>query len=196
MKKCFVMLLVSLMLMTGYGSAFAGVAEDAVDNFTFEMFYSDVDLPYEGEWVCFDEALYIYLPTGLTKVDITGEMQAEGMLANYSSADEQGIAFQIQIAKQGRKDSIEAILAKYQLFCAQAVHVTINGIPVVAAYNGREFYAEALMENGEAYLMKVSFASDLEDVDIAQGMYVYVMLYSISAMPLEIDEEKVGIRVY
>ncbi len=198
MKKCFAILLVSLMLMTCCGSAFAGAAEDAVDNFTFEMFYSDVGLPYEGEWVCFDETLYIYLPKKLTEEDITEEKQAKGMLASYSSADEQGIAFQIQIAKQGRKDSIEAIQVEYQTFCAQAVHITVNGIPVVAAYNGSEFYAEALMENGEAYLMKVVFANDFEDMDtgIAQGMYIYEMLYSISAMPLEIGEEKVGINSY
>ena len=54
------------------------------------------------------------------------------------------------------------------------------------------------MENGEAYLMKVGFANDLEDMDIdeAHGMYVYGMMFSIAAMPLEIDKEKVAIGAY
>lgn len=198
MKKWFAMFLVSLMLMTCCGSTLAVADEEAPENFTFEMFYSDVGLPYEGEWVCFDEALYVYLPTELTKEAVTEEMKAAGMLANYSSTDEQGVTLQIQIAKQGKKDSIAAIQAEYEAFCDQTVYITINDIPVVAAYSGRELYAEALMKNGEAYLMKVGFANDLEDMDIdnKQGMYVYGMLYSISAMPLEIDEEKVGIGVH
>lgn len=198
MKKWYAMFMISLMLMTYCGSALAETEENAPEAFTFEMFYSDVGLPYEGEWVCFDEALYVYLPTELTEEEITEKMQAEGMLANYSSTDEQGITLQIQIIKQGNKDSIEAIQAEYQAFCAQTIYITINGIPVVVAYRGNELYAEALMEDGEAYLMKMGFANDLEDMDIdnAQGMYVYGMLYSISAMLSEISEEKVGIGTH
>lgn len=118
-------------------------------------------LPYEGEWTCFDEAFYVYLPTELTVEEITEKMQTEGIIAYYSSTNEQGVTLQIQIAKQGRKDSIEAILAEYQAFCDQAVYVTINGIPAVTAYSGNELYAEALMENGEAYLMKRSLPAIL-----------------------------------
>ncbi len=198
MKKWFAMFLVSLMLMACCGGAFAGTEENAPGAFTFKAFYSDAGLPYVGEWVCFDEALYVYLPAEMTEEEITEEMQAEGMLAHYSSTDGQGITYQIQLSKQGKKDSIEAIQAEVQGFCAQSVYVTINGIPVVAAYSGSELYAEALMENGEAYLMKVGFAGDLEEMNIsnAQGMYMYEMLYSISAVPLEIDEEKVNIDAY
>ena len=198
MKKWFAMILISLMLMTCYGSTLAVVAVEAPEEFSFEMFYSEVGLPYEGEWVCFDENFYVYLPTELTVEEITEKMQTEGIIANYSSTNEQGSMLRIQILKQGKKDSIEAIQAEYQAFCDQTVHITINDIPVVAAYSGNELYAEALMENGEAYLMKVGFANDLEDMDIdeAHGMYVYGMMFSIAAMPLEIDKEKVAIGAY
>lgn len=158
---------------------------------TSSLEHSYVGLPYEGEWTCFDEAFYVYLPTELTVEEITEKMQTEGIIAYYSSTNEQGVTLQIQIAKQGRKDSIEAILAEYQAFCDQAVYVTINGIPAVTAYSGNELYAEALMENGEAYLMKAEFASDFVeamDIDETQGIYVGGMLYSITATPLEIAE--------
>ena len=51
MKKWFAMILISLMLMTCYGSTLAVVAVEAPEEFSFEMFYSEVGLPYEGEWV-------------------------------------------------------------------------------------------------------------------------------------------------
>ena len=51
MKKWFAMILISLMLMTCYGSTLAVVAVEAPEEFSFEMFYSEVGLPYEGD-VC------------------------------------------------------------------------------------------------------------------------------------------------
>ncbi len=198
MKKWFAMFLVSLMLMACFGSTFVTAEVDTPEAFTFEAFCSDAGLPYVGEWVCLDEALYVYLPAKLTEEEITEEMRAEGMLANYSSTDGQGITYQIQLSKRGKKDSIEAIQVEVQGFCAQTVYITVNEIPVVAAYSGSELYVETLMENGEAYLMKVGITSDLKEMDIssAQSMYMYEMLYSISATPLEIDEEKVNIGAY
>lgn len=189
MKKWFVLFLVSLMLVIGCGGALAEAAPDA---FTFERFCADAGLPYEGEWACFDETLYIYLPAELTKEEITEEMRAEGVLAHYSAEVEQGIALQVQIAKQGRKNSIEAIRAEYQAMGAQAIDIMVNGIPVVAALNGNELYAEALMDDGGAYLMKVTVSGRSGGADFgnAAGMYMYAMLYSMSAMSLEIGEEK------
>ena len=185
------MILACLVLVACYGNALS-------EDFTLEMFVSDVGLPYTGEWVCFDDALYVYLPAELTKEEITEEMQAKGIIANYYATVELGFTLHIQIVQQGRKDSLEAIQREFEEQYAQPVCITINGVPVVAAFTGNELYAEALMVNMEAYLMIVEFSSEHEETSISNemGMYMYEMLYSISGMPLEMDHEKVGSGTY
>ena len=64
MKKWLTMILACLVLVTCCGNALS-------EDFTLEMFVSDVGLPYTGEWVCFDDALYVYLPAELIKEEIT-----------------------------------------------------------------------------------------------------------------------------
>lgn len=189
MKKWFVLFLASLMLVIGCGSV---LTEAALDAFTFERFCADAGLPFEGKWVCFDGALHIYLPAELTEEEITEDMQAEGVLAHYSAAVEQDVALQIQIAKLGQKDSIEATRAEDQAIGAQVIDIVINGVPVVVALNGNELCAEAIMDNGEIYLVKINVSDQNGDAGFGNvaGMYMYEMLYSISTMPLEVGETK------
>ena len=45
------------------------------------MFYTEYGLPYEGEWICLDDAIYFYVPVALPQAEITNEMRTDGVLA-------------------------------------------------------------------------------------------------------------------
>lgn len=102
MKKCFAMLLMVLLLVSG-GALAEG--NSGVEELTFEMFYTEYGLPYEGEWVSFDDAVYFYMPAELPQAEITDEMRADGILASYSDTDEQG-HFPADCDFQGRRKGL------------------------------------------------------------------------------------------
>lgn len=77
------MLLTALLFLSG-----SALAEGAADEMTFEMFYTEYGLPYEGEWTCFDDAIYFYVPMEHPQAEIIDEMWADGILAYYLDMDE------------------------------------------------------------------------------------------------------------
>ena len=78
MKRWFALLLTVLLLVCE-----GAVAENSsdVEKLTFEMFYTEYGLPYEGEGICLDDAIYFYVPVALPQAEITNEMRTDGVLA-------------------------------------------------------------------------------------------------------------------
>ena len=136
MKKYFAMLLTALLLASG-GALAEGNSD--VKELTFEMFYTEYGLPYEGEWICLDDAVYFYAPVELPQAEITDEMQADGVLASYSDTDEQGTNLRIVISREGNRDSVDTIAEELQAHCAKVIFVTINDLPAVMGTNTTEF---------------------------------------------------------
>ena len=180
------------MLMNCFGSTFAEGEE--LDKVTFDMFYSEYGIPYEGEWVCYDNSLYLYLPTALEKAELNSEMQAAGVLAIYSDTNEQGDSLKIQITKQGKKESVETIIREFEGAASYSGCLKINGIPVAGAIiDDNTLYMEALLDNGEAYGIQIYLSDTTQAETSMQAMYTIGIAYSIATAELEIDEEKVSI---
>lgn len=191
MKKGVAVLLVSLMLMNCFGSTFA--EGEVMERVTFDMFYSEYGIPYEGEWVCYDNSLYLYLPTALEKVELNSEMQADGVLAIYSDTNEQGDNLEIQITKQGKKESMEAIIQEFDSMVSYVGCIELNGVPVAGSIiNDNTVYMEALLDNGEAYGIQIYVSDPTQKETSMQAMYIIGIVYSIATAELEIDKEKVN----
>lgn len=191
MKKGFAVLLVSLMLISCFGSTFA--EGEVMEKVTFDMFYSEYGIPYEGEWVCYDNSLYLYLPTALEKVELNSEMQADGVLAIYSDTNEQGDNLEIQITKQGKKESMETILREFDGVSSYVGCIEINGIPVAGALiDDNTLYLEALLDSGDTYGIQMYISDAAQEETSMQAMYAFGIVYSIATAELEIDKEKVN----
>ena len=195
MKKCFAMLLMVLLLVSG-GALAEG--NSGVEELTFEMFYTEYGLPYEGEWVSFDDAVYFYMPAELPQAEITDEMRADGILASYSDTDEQGTSLRIVISREGERDCVDTIAEELQAHCAKVIFITINGLPAVMGTNATQFdgdfeiYTEVLTSDQVSYRMQMSFTDVNEDIDETLSLYAFGILSSFSETPLEIDLEKVN----
>lgn len=167
MKKCFAMLLMVLLLVSG-GALAEG--NSGVEELTFEMFYTEYGLPYEGEWVSFDDAVYFYMPAELPQAEITDEMRADGILASYSDTDEQGTSLRIVISREGERDCVDTIAEELQAHCAKVIFITINGLPAVMGTNATQFdgdfeiYTEVLTSDQVSYRMQMSFTDVNEDI--------------------------------
>lgn len=196
MKKRIAVILATLVFTGGNVLAEASDDDDFLNSVNFEMFYTEMGLPYDGVWTCFDNALYIYLPSELKVTEVAEQMRSAGMLAEYHCTDAENITTYVQISKQGEKASARVILKEIQAFCTDSGLVRINGIPVAVGHDETTLCAETLMPDGEAYLVKISFSSEADDIGDTQGMYLFGIVYSLSETPLEIDEEKVGLGTY
>lgn len=195
MKKYFAMLLTALLLASG-GALAEGNSD--VEELTFEMFYTEYGLPYEGEWICLDDAVYFYAPVELPQAEITDELQADGVLASYLDADEQGANLRIVISREGNRDSVDTIAEELQAHCAKVIFVTINDLPAVMGTSTTKFegdfeiYAEVLTSDQVSYRMQMSFTDVDEDTDETLSLYAFGILISFSETPLEIDLTKVN----
>lgn len=189
MKKWFALFLVYMVFMACIGGMCA--EGKAAEPITFDMFYSEYGMPYQGEWECYDNSLYLYLPTELEKVELSNEMQASGILAIYSDTNDQGDSLKIQISKQGKKESIEAIIQEFYGVYSYAECIEINGILfVMTMTDDHTLYMEALLNNGEAYGIQVYISNVELEEESMQAMYITGMLYSLATAELEIDEER------
>ena len=195
MKKFFVLILTVLLLVC-VGAMAEG--NGAVEELTFEMFYTEFGLPYEGEWICLDNAVYFYVPVGLPRGEITNAMQADGVLACYSDTDEQGNALWIQISRQTENASVETIAEEFQAFCTDVAIARINGMSAVDGFyiseseRYMEAYLEAIAASGVSYRFEMNFAAGDEISDGTLVSYAMGMMGSFSEMPLEIDRSKVA----
>lgn len=195
MKKRFAMILLALIVMSGAALA---ESDGMLGEITFEMFAEQAGIPYEGQWTCFDDTVYFYLPIGLPQAEITGEMRADGVLACYEYTDEQGAVLQIQIAREAKKKTVETVLEEYRTFCIDVARVKLNGMPaVVALYSNEsqshvELYAQAFAQNGASYRLKVILTGKGKTEDADRARRVLGMLCSFSEKPLEMDFEKAG----
>lgn len=193
MKKFLAMILAALLSLSG--CAFAQ-SDNAIKEITFEMFYREFGLPYEGEWAGFDDAVYFYLPTKLSKVEMTDEMRADGILASYSDTDEQGATLRIVISREGERDSVDTIAEELQAHCAKVIFITINGLSAVMGTDTTQFDgdfeidAEVLTSDRVSYRMQMSIAGVGEDTNETLSLYAFGILSSFSETPLEIDLAK------
>lgn len=195
MKKYFAMLLMALLLLGG-GALAEGNSD--VEELTFEMFYTEYGLPYEGEWICLDDAVYFYAPMELPQAEITDEMREDGVLAYYLDTDEQGNTLLIQISRQNENASVEAIAEEFRIFCTDVEIVEINGMSAVdglcisESERRMEAYVEAIAANGVSYRFEMNITAEEEISDISLAMHALGMMSSFSETPLEIDQSKVN----
>lgn len=195
MKKYFAMLLTALLLVSG-GALAEGNSD--VEEMTFEMFYTEYGLPYEGEWICLDDAVYFYVPVELPQAEITDEMREDGVLAYYLDTDEQGNTLLMQISRQNENASVEAIAEEFRIFCTDVEIVEINGMSAVdglcisESERRMEAYVEAIAANGVSYRFEMNFTAGEEIGDKTLAMYAVGMMSSFSETPLEIDRSKVN----
>lgn len=195
MKKLLAMFLAVLLSLSGYALA---QSDNAIKEITFEMFYTEYGLPYEGEWICLDDAVYFYVPAELPQAELTDEMRADGVLASYSDTDEQGATLRIVISREGERDSVDTIAEELQAHCSRVIDITINDLPAVLGTNATQFdgdfeiYAEMLTSDQVCYRMQMSFTDVNEDTDETLSLYAFGILSSFSETPLEIDLAKVN----
>lgn len=184
MKKWFALLVAMLLLMSC--CAYAETAEQLT--YTFELFCAKVGLPYEGEWVSFDDAFYVYWPETLAAEALTDEQRASGMIASYSMTDELNITLTVQISKQENVKTLEEINENLNTFCSEVIPIQLNGIPVIVGRKDCRMYADFLLESGAAYRISYLLLGNINaitEVNENQAMYVYGILYSISTAPIE-----------
>lgn len=197
MKKYFAMLLMVLLLVSGEALA---EGNSNVEELTFEMFYAEYGLPYEGEWICLDDAIYFYVPLKLPQTEITDEMREDGVLANYSDIDEQGTTLWIQISRQTENGAVEDIAEELQAYFPDVEVARVNdmsaviGLNIDEAEHQLEACVDAITANGVSYRFEVNFTAAEEISDMTMAMYAVGMMSSFSEMPLEIDQSKVNTK--
>lgn len=188
MKRWFALAVSMLLLMS------CCVHAEQLD-YTFEMFYSNAGLPYEGEWVSIDDAFYAYLPKTHAADELTEEQRASGVIAAYSVTDEWDTTLTVQISRQEDIKTQEEITENLSAVCPDGMPIRLNGLPAFVGMDGCRVYVGFLLEGGAAYRVGFLFSGNVDAIDEVnpkQAMCVYSILYSISAAPLEIDSSKIG----
>ena len=154
LKKWVALLLTAVLLVS---EDVLAESSSEVKEITFEMFYAEYGVPYEGKWICLDDAIFFYVPLTLPQAEITDEMRNDEVLAYYSDTDEQGNTLWIQISRQTENAFIKTIVEEYQNICTDVEIAEINGMSAVMGLciskseRHMEAYVEAIAANGVSY---------------------------------------------
>lgn len=193
MKKWIAILLAMMVFLSVFALAETNNDDLAFQNaVNFETFCAERGVPYEGEWICFDEALYLYFPSAFEEMEIAEEMRSAGVLAEYRHTDAEHITTDLQISKEETNVSAGDVLEAMQAYCVVSGLVKVNEIPVVLGYEGTTVYVVSLIPDANAYLVKVSFSCAADAIGETQVMFLYGIVCSLSETPLEIGAGSAG----
>lgn len=193
LKKWLALLLTALLLVS---EDVLAESSSEVKEITFEMFYAEYGVPYEGKWICLDDAIFFYVPLTLPQAEITDEMRNDEVLAYYSDTDEQGNTLWIQISRQTENAFIKTIVEECQNICTDVEIAEINGMSAMMGLciskseRHMEAYVEAIAANGVSYRFAWHFTAAEEISDMTLAINALGMLSSFSEMPLEISAEE------
>ena len=195
MKKWFVLLLMAVLAL---GNCALAQTEETVNEMTFEKFYAEYGLPYDGEWVCFDDAIYFYVPAEFLKEEISDEMRANGILACYSEADEYGNTVQIQITRQTEHSDVEVIAESFRDSFTDIKIIRLNGMDAALGFTIRddglcvECCVEAIVANRASYRFEIIATEHEESNDTELILNALGMMCSFAQTPLQIDPARVN----
>ncbi len=191
MKQWLAMFLAALMLVTCSGLA---LAEDAADmrEVSFTQFCEDAGVPYQGEWISYDDALYLYLPAERTDEDVSS-LRGAGALGGYTIPCGQDMRLQmVALETDGGRDLAD-VQESYMATGMLTSVMKVNGLPVIAAWTERMCCIEVLTGGSKDYYMLIKLVGDEDAEDFsAAARTMYGILYSISAKPMEVDAAQTG----
>ena len=150
--------------------------------------FTESDVPYDGNWLPFEDGFRLYLPRGWAAMELTGAQRDAGLFYRAGSGDgAMGIA--VGYMSASGLGTLEQLAGDFEKAgYTGVVQGDLNGIPAIAferaqeGYRGVAFFHPVYPE----YALYV-YVSPLAPLDEAAGQIGAALLASISPLPAARD---------